>query len=302
MMPNNEQKTMWVSPECDFEELYQSGQYEDMVQLSEENADQLISLCRGHETEELEKSMRYGMVMLSYFERSLQENKESGAVFEAGKLKGYLETLDKLQFAADQDRLAKARAKLLGTKHLDEIVLVLETHGSMSQTDLGAALGLQASTLSEALKKVRKTNLVQASPYGKYKFYSLTEDGVRYGAMLRKEKSHPSKLKAAVDLIFEYLENPTTQADCKEILRSKLSKKMYSINSAEDQSIHYFYIYHSFGKDDVETIIDQTMNSKEQPSNFFWGSHGSGDLPHYTVQLSSSGQELFQNEKEARIR
>ena len=204
-MQTNIGKTTWVSPELDFEELYRDGRYEDIIQVSEKNTHLLISLCRRSERQALEKSVRFGTVVLSYFARSIQEALEKNALFSAGKLMGHLEALDKLQFASDQDQAAIERTKLFGTKHLNEVILTLETHGTMSQTELSEALKLQASTLSEVLKKVRKTNLVQVSPYGKYRIYSLTEEGIHYGATLRKKSKQLSGLEVTLNTLMPYL-------------------------------------------------------------------------------------------------
>lgn len=57
----------------------------------------------------------------------------------------------------------------------------------MSQTALRKSLNLQPSTLSEVLKKVRKTQLVQVIPYGKSKLYSLSDTGIQYGRILSRE-------------------------------------------------------------------------------------------------------------------
>ena len=179
--------TPWISPECDPEDLHNKAQYKDMVQLSQDNISLLTSLCSHHETSKLRKSISFGMVVLSYFERSLQKEDKDVALFNVGKLMGCVETLDRLQFAGDQNQMAVERAKLFGTKHLNEVILSLWTHGSMSQTALRKSLNLQPSTLSEVLKKVRKTQLVQVIPYGKSKLYSLSDTGIQYGRILSRE-------------------------------------------------------------------------------------------------------------------
>ena len=105
----------------------------------------------------------------------------------------------------------------------------LAIYGSLSQTQMCEMLSLQASTLSEALKKVRMTNLIQASPYGKYKLYSLTEDGQRYSQTLRRKRiytpgSKPSKLDvdAAIKTLQLYLEDDETRDLCKERIQEEL--------------------------------------------------------------------------------
>lgn len=261
MMKNNVRETKWVSPECDFEELFHDGRYEDIIRLSEENANLLLSLCRCHETEELGKSVSYGMVMLSYFERSLHKDAEEGALFWAGKLAGCMEALDKLQFASDQMQIAIERVKLYGTKHLDEIALALETHGTMSQTELGEVLGLQASTLSETLKKVRKTQLVQASPYGKYKVYSLTEEGVRYSAELRRKNKQVSEITAATEIVLKYLVDPSAREAFLNLINGRSSDSQMVIVSSGGQFSFLDRKHQSYTKFEVEMILGETTNS-----------------------------------------
>ena len=262
VMKSKVKETKWICPECDFEELLHDSRYEDMTRLSEENADLLFSLSRHHETEELAKSVSYGMVMLSYFERSLQKDTEEGALFWTGKLAGCIETLDRVQFTDDQDKLATERAKLYGTKHLDEIALALETHGTMSQTELGEVLGLRASTLSETLKKVRKTQLVQASSYGKYKVYSLTEEGVRYSAALRRKNKQVPEITALAETAVKFLEDPSTREIFLELLNAKSADSQVAVISL-GRRVSFLDLGHQvYTKFEVNRILDVTTNSR----------------------------------------
>lgn len=196
LYPPENETASWISPESDFEELYSKGQYIDMVQLSKDNIDLLTSLCKHHETTKLRKSIYFGMVTLSYFERSLPKDGKDVALFNVGKLMGCIEALDGLQFAGDQNQMVVERAKLFGTKHLNEIILCLWSNGFMSQAELRKSLRLRPSTLSEVLKKVRKTQLVQVIPYGKSKLYSLSDTGIQYGRMLLSKGDSSSLLKS----------------------------------------------------------------------------------------------------------
>lgn len=265
-MQEHIEKTMWITPELDFEDLYRDGHYNDIIRLSNENADLMTSLCRHSETGKLKKSLNFGMVMLSYFERSLQENEEISSIFWAGKLKGCLETLDKLQFASDQDKLAMERAKLLGTKHLDEIIFALETHGTMSQSELGDSLGLQPSTLSETLKKIRKTQLIHVSPYGKYKIYSLTGEGARYGSLLRKKLRHQTEMETAIGVVQSYLQNPDMRVRCLNMLNDKLSETSDIIVSKDDQVAFIDYKRKIKAKIYVEQVLREIVNSETAPA------------------------------------
>lgn len=212
--------TTWMYPELDLEELYHGGHFDEVVRVATENIGLVMSHYRNANYEVLEKSIRTANVMASYLERSIQAVSDQ-ALLAAGKLMGCIETLEKIQYENEQNRAAFAQTRLLGTKHLDRIVQILEEHGPLSQTQMCDMLNLQASTLSEALKKVRMTNLIQSSPYGKYKLYSLTEEGVRYSEALRRKavytpSNKPSTLnvEAAIKTLQLYLEDDKTRDLC----------------------------------------------------------------------------------------
>lgn len=212
--------TTWMYPELDLEELYHDGHFEKVVQVATENIDLVMSHYRNANYEVLEKSIRTANVMASYLERSVQAVSNQSLI-AAGKLMGCIETLEKIQYENEQNRAVFAQSRLLGTKHLDKIVQILEDYGPLSQTQMGEILELQASTLSEVLKKVRMTNLIQSSPYGKYKMYSLTEEGVRYSEALRRKTLYaPSNklstlnLEAAIKTLQLYLEDEQTRDLC----------------------------------------------------------------------------------------
>ena len=212
--------TAWMYPELDLEELYHDGHFEKVVQVATENIDLVMSHYRNANYEVLERSIRTANVMASYLERSVQAVSDQ-ALIAAGKLMGCIETLEKIQYENERNRAVFAQSRLLGTKHLDRIVQILEDYGPLSQTQMGEILELQASTLSEVLKKVRMTNLIQSSPYGKYKMYSLTEEGVRYSKSIRSKKLYipnnkPSDLnvEAAIKTLQLYLEDEQTRDLC----------------------------------------------------------------------------------------
>ena len=214
--------TTWMYPELDLEELYHDGHFEKVVQVAAENMDLVMSHHRNANYEVLEKSIRMANVMASYLERSIQDLSDQ-ALIAVGKLMGCIETLEKIQYENEQNRAAFEQTRLLGTKHLDRIVQALENYGSLSQSQMCEILDLQASTLSEALKKVRMTNLIQSSPYGKYKMYSLTEEGIRYGKTLRRKNLYASSnkpsamnIEAAIKTLQLYLEEDETHDLCRD--------------------------------------------------------------------------------------
>lgn len=256
--------TIWMYPELDLEELYHNGQFETLIRVAAENVDLAMTHFRQANYEVLEKSIRVGNILASNLETSIQAASNL-ALIAAGKLIGSIETLEKIQYENEQNRAAFEQSKLLGTKHLDSIVQALATYGSLSQTQMCEMLSLQASTLSEALKKVRMTNLIQASPYGKYKLYSLTEDGQRYSETLRRKKiytpgSKPSKLDidAAIKTLQLYLEDDETRDLCKERMQEELG---VVVTPGTKLSLHDS-VKHQITKFDVKEIVSDVNNTE----------------------------------------
>lgn len=256
--------TTWMYPELDLEELYLDGQFETLIQVAAENVDLVISHFRQANYEVLEKSIRICNILASNLEGSVQALNDQ-ALIAAGKLIGSIETLEKIQYENEQNRAAFTQSKLLGTKHLDRVIQALEIYGSLSQTQMCDILALQASTLSEVLKKVRMTNLIQASPYGKYKIYSLTEEGLRYSEMLRRKRMYapngkPSQLDidAAIKTLQLYLEDDKTQELCRERMHEELG---VVVSSGTKLSLHDSE-KHQITKFEVEEVVSEGNNAE----------------------------------------
>lgn len=256
--------TIWMYPELDLEELYSKGQFETLIRVASENIDLAMSHFRQSNFEVLEKSIRVGNILASNLERSIQTASDQ-ALIAAGKLMGSIETFEKIQYENEQNRAAFVQTKLLGTKHLDRVIQALSTHGSLSQTQMCEMLALQASTMSEVLKKVRMTNLVQASPYGKYKMYSLTEEGLRYSEALRRKRMYtsgnkPSQLDidAAIKTLQLYLEDDETQGLCRNRMQEELG---VVVGPGTKLALHDLE-KHQITKFEVEEIVSKGNNSE----------------------------------------
>lgn len=256
--------TIWMYPELDLEELYRDGQFEKLIRVAVANVDLIMSHFRHSNYEVLEKSIRMGNLLAAGLEGSIQAVNDQ-ALIAAGKLAGSIEILEKIQYENEQNRAAFEQTKLLGTKHLDRVIQALETYGSLSQTQMCEILSLQASTLSEVLKKVRMTNLIQASPYGKYKMYSLTEEGMRYSENLRRKRIYtpsnkPSKLDvdAAIKTLQLYLEDEETRDLCRQRMQEELG---VVVGPGTKLSLHDLE-KHQITKFEVEEVVSEGSNSE----------------------------------------
>lgn len=257
----------WISPEDDFETLFKNGEYEKIVRLSEENEELLYNLYQRKENDNLGKSIKFGLFLMKYFKRLFVEEIRSLAVWNVGKLMGYLELLARLQYSSEQDRLVSCNAKYSGTKHLDEIIFALEIRGNVTQTELSEILKLQPSTLSEVLKKVRRTGFVQATPYGKYKMYSLTEEGIRYGALLRKKKGAEPEYLKAIEVLNKYIEDKNTRDECLKCLKMSLNTQERRLIGRGDEITIVDAESGQYEKGTIRHILSKQSNSQKQPQN-----------------------------------
>lgn len=262
-------KVNWISPEEDLEQLFKSEKYDRLAQLSEENEDLLVRLYKKKEYHSLHDSIQFGRFLLKYFKRMFFSEPRSMAILRVGKLMGYVEVMDRLRFAEDQTQIALDSARYSKTKHLDDIVFILETHGSVSQTELAKMLDMQMSTLSESLKKIRGTGFVQVAPYGKYKMYSLTEEGIRYGAMRRKKSNHQSECLQAIEVLNKYIENEDTKEDCLNQLKMKLDTKDRKFIAKNDEFEFYDVDSRQCEKVTVRSILRKQSNSQKSPEDIF---------------------------------
>lgn len=259
----------WIQPEKDFEELFSAGKYGELSSLSEENLDLLFLLFRDNHTEDLRDSVAFGKVMLSYLQSVFVDSPRDFSIFGAGKLMGYLELLDRFRFSQEQDQMDVSRTENLGSKHLNRIVSLLETHGSVSQSDLAEMLQLQPSTLSEALKKIRKTGFVRSVPFGKYRLYSLTDSGIRYAALLRRREKTDAEFYRLLARLHEYLQNTYWQRCAVRFFDENPTPSQGTVVSPGEHISIYNNDTHRTAKYQVLHILQATTNASDQRETVF---------------------------------
>lgn len=177
------------SPRQELHSMLTEGRNQELVAYAEQSKYKLLSDWIGGDTESLQRELRLESALLVYAENLLQEIDDSRfAALKLGTLLGTVESLEKAQYEQNQRAWIHARFSMYPVKHLPEIIHALETHGSMSHSELSAYLNMNPPTLSEAMKKILPTGALQSSTIGKYKIYSLSDAGIRYGKELRKNR------------------------------------------------------------------------------------------------------------------
>lgn len=262
-MDERNELAAWIAPEIDFEELFQEKQYDKLICLAEENINLVRKLSVGSSADDLLRSVNLGISILSYFERSIQQSKDFLSLFLLGKLKGRLETLNEQHYNLQQDSIAEATGRMAYTKYLDQIVSLLEMWGSMTQSELCERLDLQKSTLSEALKKVRETQLVAVHSMGKYKVYSLTDEGIRYGALQRKNKKKSLNVEDTLDALQKQL----SQEESRDAIVQGLKRLLRENGSIILESGNAFQIMDREQRTKQKFCLEQTLELRNQRDN-----------------------------------
>ena len=192
----------WYLPDFDLADFTANSIKENLIDYIEENKRIIYRQWESDDYENLEKTLSYGSMILRHFVSCLAEDSIQYKLFEIGTLKGAIESFEYLLYekAAELRFLEENKHHYSSIKHLKEVIQTLETHGSMTQTELCDYLRLRASTLSEAMKKILKTELVLSFPVGKFRLYTLSDTGIKYGRLLRKKKNNSD-----IDSVFRLL-------------------------------------------------------------------------------------------------
>ena len=210
----------------ELEQMLTEGQDRELLAYAERVQGQLLSDWTGGKVPSVRTELRYTSALLTHAGRYLREKDESRyAAVRFGALVGTVECFERILYEQDQNIWAEMRFEEQSVKHLPEIVQALETHGPMSHTELGRCLGMKAPTLSEAMKKVLNTGAIRASTLGKFKMYSLTDAGLRYGKELRKKRKQDVSLTALCEQIDQLLRGTADRA-VRETIQSTIRERL----------------------------------------------------------------------------
>lgn len=184
---------IWYHDELDLTKAIEEKDCKAIQEYVTQNKQLIMHLWETGQMPQLKRTLQYGSAELNYLHNWLKKNLPENQLyilFLVGTLAGTVECADRSIYEQDHtERLTDKIKKMEATKHLSETVLVLETHGIMTHAELCKALGMNASTLTEAMKKILQTGAVKASAYGKYKLYNLTETGRLFGKTIRRQKA-----------------------------------------------------------------------------------------------------------------
>ena len=193
-------------------ELFRSKEFDQLLHYADTNRKAISFYWENKTEEDIQLFLKYATSKLVFFEKTIKCQLEHLSSFKLGELLGTVEVYASILFEKQRDQLAVKRAyeENHAIKYLDSIVNLLESHGGLTHTELCEHLNLKASTLSEAIKKVLASGMIDVRNVGKFKIYRLTETGIRYGQYLRNQRKSTITEDQLITLLKNYLEDAST--------------------------------------------------------------------------------------------
>ena len=275
-------KEIWMHEQTNLLETLEKHEYVTLTQYASDNKEHIMDVWYNSDSSSFAQTVRYGNSQLKHFEHYLQKTSKDNAVFQLGSLMGVIQTLKEFFHAKEEENLNAQiyQKQISSTKHLKDIILLLEAHGIMTHSEICQNLGLKESTLSEIMKKSASTNLILSTKAGKYKLYRLSDNGRHLSRQLRTSSpdtpdketllrllSYYLKISQSKDSSFEDkvkelleshdIEDPFVKITCNDTIKVK-----YSDNSRIQQQefkVMGFPLNQEKNNNNIKTLITQKL-------------------------------------------
>ena len=176
------EKRIWYGDKKTISFAVSAKDYEALLQNFQDNIDNISMLTASRtDLNLLSRTLQYGAIILDSYKDATVDDIEKRIIFELGRLYGvmHLSSLLCYEYKKNQ-KVYDAVSSSLEIKHLDDIVALLERHQVLTHSQICRHLGIKPSTLTECMKKVLATDLLDFRRIGKFKVYSLSDNGRRY--------------------------------------------------------------------------------------------------------------------------
>ena len=245
------------------EELLEKKDWNSIINYVSDNKDLVYDKWLREERNELNNTLNAGSFYLEYITEVLKARIHEHAILELGELLGTINLLKRILYQEEQleDSVNIAKKELSSIKHLDNIILLLESNGTLTHSSLAEKLDhMNASTLTENMKKIISRNLVYAQIYGRFKQYYLTDYGRAYAKLLRQKEAEELGIYELEGGIKRLLKDQTNYDRVQEMvtrIRSYMSEiKMDEVDSEVKNQ-----------EDELEFSITEDLN------NLRWTNH-----------------------------
>ena len=241
-MVNGMRDDIWLKKDLNLQKAFADGDFGLLMDYSDENQKNLMNQWMNREASFMNKMLRFGSTVLHRFENGLQNEQQLYAVFRMGALLGTVEGFEQIIYEKAQGEwiYEEFRQEVSSTKHLKEIILALQLYGVMNHSEICKELNLKDSTLTEIMKRIEPTKLVQSTKSGKYKLYTLTDTGRRLGLKLRQQYSGDINLKELLLKLKEYFEYTSNREDFRRQIESVFEENsLATIYSGDELDIFF---------------------------------------------------------------
>ena len=231
---------VWLDLAMDPVELVEQEKWDDLIVYSEENMELLTRKVLSGFNDSLAESLMAGAICLDIVETLLKAGSVMAyALFTIGKLKGALNILDR-KLSYDSERRETeiiAEKHLSGIKHLDDIILMLKQNETLTHSSLAEQMGnMNPPTLTENIKKISQYGLIYSKKIGKYKYYHLTDAGLRYAESVKKRRGNSADLEYIQKTLQELLNGDNTKGQTMDMLKQLASFQNEDLNDKKDSS------------------------------------------------------------------
>ena len=181
--------------------------------------------------DELSEELRYNIPLIDSWKTKCVANDDwRRIIFEIGRLYGTMQLSSRICYEKKKDnQVYETALSICGIRHFEEIISLLYNQRELTQTELCKDLQMKPSALSECIKKILDTNMIVCRRSGKYKVYTLTDDGLRFAKMRQQELNHEKKISSEIGTQY-YNAIPSDNAgneDSKEIKNVLPAKTEY---------------------------------------------------------------------------
>ncbi|MBR5233110.1 MAG: hypothetical protein IKW03_02765 [Clostridia bacterium] len=285
---------LWISPDLDLCTTLKEELYDSVIEYAEENQRQLLVKAKRNETEILKKSLKLGTAILRYQERVFKQEKSKLSIYKLGVLSGSIDALNQLIYDRDQKQqtIDNFKESIKCVKHLKKIISLLDLYGSLTHAEVSEKLNVNPPTLTEIMKKIIPTTLVNVTLSGKYKLYSLTDQGRQLALYVREIQSENDQLEN----LFEQLKKYSQETNDTERIRKYINNLLKELNGAtiipgEKISLDFRDIQKN--QTHLELLIEKVNSNSDLTTNI------KGSLTEQTV-LPIKYEKLIEKENKRR--
>lgn len=182
--------SVWFDPELNIQEAIKKQEYDRLTEYAQENSNLILTAWNDGNRTMLARRLNKGSTVIQRLSTWLKhQNSLVQAVFELGSLKGTISGLKQAHYIVSkkEDIAKEHQYRYRYIPHLEKIVDILAVHGSLSHSDLAYFIKMKSSTLTEVMKRILPEKLVNTSSLGKYKIYSLSDQGRHYAHFLKEQ-------------------------------------------------------------------------------------------------------------------